>query len=170
MMFPSQFKALKRHLNLYRKTYRRFLTKAEKSDSKQIDAIAPELEKEVWKDIDCLACSNCCRKMTPTFTREDIKRISAHFGQTPAEFKAQWLEQDKNNDWVNKIQPCQFLNLKTNMCNIYEIRPIDCAGFPHLSKKKFKEYAHIHKQNIEYCPATLSMMQKIVTKFEGVVK
>src|SRR6218665_1835503 len=115
MMFPSSFKILKRQLNLHRKAYRRFLTKAEKNAPKGLDDAAPELEKEVWKDIDCLACSNCCRKMTPTFTREDIRRISAHFGQTPAEFKAQWLEKDKNNDWVNKIQPCQFLNLKINI-------------------------------------------------------
>ncbi|MFT3981515.1 MAG: YkgJ family cysteine cluster protein [Ferruginibacter sp.] len=165
-MFPSQFKTLKRQLNINRKAYRRFLTKAEKRDSKAIDNAAPELEKEVWQNIDCLACSNCCRKMTPTFTREDIKRISAHFGQTPAEFKAQWLERDKNNDWVNKIQPCQFLNLKTNMCSIYEIRPVDCAGFPHLSKRKFQEYAHVHKQNIEYCPATLAMVQKLVAQFD----
>lgn len=163
--FPKQFKALKRHLNLYRKAYRRFLTRSEKNAPRGIDDAAPEMEKEVWKNIDCLACSNCCRTMTPTFTREDIKRIAAHFGQTPAEFKAQWLEKDKNNDWVNKIQPCQFLNLKTNMCSIYEIRPVDCAGFPHLSKRKFSEYAHVHKQNIEYCPATLSMVQKIVERF-----
>lgn len=161
-MFPAQFKTLKRQLNLNRKIYRRFLTKVENNKPKILDEIAPAIEKEAWKDIDCLACSNCCRTMTPTFTNQDVKRIAPHFGQTPAEFKAQWLEKDKNNDWVNKIQPCQFLNLKTNMCSIYEIRPVDCSGFPHLSKRKWHEYAHVHKQNIEYCPATLAMVQKLM--------
>lgn len=169
-MFPSQFKSLKKQLNLNRKVYRRFLTKVENNKPKILDEIAPAIEDEVWKDINCLTCANCCKKMTPTFTNQDVKRIAPHFGQTPAEFKAQWLEKDKNEDWVNKIQPCQFLNLKTNMCSIYEIRPVDCSGFPHLSKKKWHEYAHVHKQNIEYCPATLSMVQKLMIVCEGVLK
>jgi len=165
-MFPAQFKTLKRQLNLNRKIYRRFLTKVENTKPKILDEMAPAIEEEVWKEIECLACSNCCRKMTPTFTHQDIKRIAPHFNQTPAEFKAQWLEKDKNSDWVNKIQPCQFLNLRTNMCSIYEIRPVDCAGFPHLSKQKWHEYAHVHKQNIEYCPATVRMVQKLMDRVE----
>ena len=99
--------------------------------------------------------------MTPTFTVQDIKRISAHLGQTPKEFKDQWLVKDKNQDWTNKINPCQFLDLKTNMCRIYEIRPTDCSGFPHLAKKKMVDYIHVHKQNIEYCPATYAMVEKL---------
>ena len=166
-MFPSQFKNLKKQLNLNRKLYRRFLTKVENNKPKILDEIAPAIEVEVWKEINCLTCANCCKKMTPTFTNQDIKRIAPHFGQTAAEFKAQWLEKDKNEDWVNKIQPCQFLNLKTNMCSIYEIRPVDCSGFPHLSKRKWHEYAHVHKQNIEYCPATVSMVGKLMARLDG---
>jgi len=49
------------------------------------------LEPEVWKEIDCLTCANCCKTMTPTYTTADIKRISAHFNQTPQEFKDKWL-------------------------------------------------------------------------------
>jgi hypothetical protein len=62
---------------------------------------------------------------------------------------------------MNVKQPCQFLDLKTNMCSIYEVRPADCAGFPHLSKKKAVDYMHVHKQNIEYCPATFKMVEKL---------
>ena len=72
------------------------------------------------------------------------------------------LEYDKkDNDWLNQQQPCQFLNLKSNMCSIYEVRPADCAGFPHLTKKKFTEYIHVHKQNVELCPATYKMFEKM---------
>jgi Fe-S-cluster containining protein len=99
--------------------------------------------------------------MTPTFTVQDIKRIAPHFGQTPKEFKDQWLVKDKNQDWTNKINPCQFLDLKTNMCKIYAIRPADCSGFPHLAKKKMVDYIHVHKQNVEYCPATYAMVEKL---------
>ena len=73
--------------------------------------------------------------MTPTFTKQDLKRISAHFNQTPEEFTKKWLVRDKNKDLVNKNQPCQFLNLKDNKCSIYAIRPVDCSGFPICQRK-----------------------------------
>lgn len=142
-----------------------FLSRVEKQPPRRLDQLAEELEKEVWKEIDCLECSNCCRAMTPTFTKQDLKRISSHFGQTPEAFTEKWLYKDKGGDWMNKNNPCQFLDLKTNMCSIYEIRPADCAGFPHLSKKKMVDYIHVHKQNIEYCPATYRMVEKMQLRF-----
>jgi Fe-S-cluster containining protein len=100
--------------------------------------------------------------MTPTFSVKDIKRISAHFKLTPTEFKDKWLVYDKKDkDWQNKKQPCQFLNLTDNKCSIYAIRPDDCAGFPHLTKRKTIEYIDVHKQNLQYCPATFKMVEKM---------
>ena len=52
------------------------------------------------------------------------------------------------------------------MCNIYAVRPDDCAGFPHIKKRKFEDYAHVHKQNIDYCPATFKMVEKLVERVE----
>lgn len=161
-MQPVNFSSFKRKLNKHRTAFRRFLNQTEKNPPKGVDTLSKKLEKEVWQEIDCLSCANCCKKMTPTFTVKDLKRISAHFGQTPEEFKKQWLKKDSNKDLVNKTQPCQFLNLKDNKCSIYEIRPVDCSGFPHLSKRKWEEYAHVHKQNIDYCPATFRLVEKMV--------
>ena len=147
-----------------RKTFRSFINKSEKKPPRGIDKLTPVIEKEVWQDIDCLTCANCCKTMTPTFTKQDIKRIAAHFKETPEAFRKKWLEKDRNKDLVNKNQPCQFLDLKTNMCSIYEIRPVDCSGFPHLSKKRWVDYAHVHKQNIDYCPATYKLVEKIMER------
>ena len=166
-MQKVNFRSFARKLSINRTAFRKFLNKSEKQPPSAIDKITPEVEKEVWKEIDCLSCANCCKKMTPTFTKTDLKRISAHFGQTPDEFRKQWLTKDRNKDLVNKNQPCQFLNLKDNKCSIYAIRPVDCAGFPHLSKKKWVEYAHVHKQNIDYCPATYRMVEKIIDRFNN---
>ncbi|MBK8711530.1 MAG: YkgJ family cysteine cluster protein [Niastella sp.] len=167
-MQSTNLRSFKRKLSYHRKSFRSFLNKTEKITIRGIDKLTPEIEKEVWQEVDCLSCANCCKKMTPTFTDQDLKRISAHFNQTPEEFRKQWLEKDKNKDWVNKQQPCQFLNLKDNKCSIYAIRPADCAGFPHLSKKRWKEYAHVHKQNIDYCPATYSMVEKMMARLPQV--
>ena len=163
-MLPVNFRSFKKKLSIYRKSYRSFLNRTEKDPPKGIDKLTPIIEAEVWAEVDCLSCANCCKKMTPTFTDRDLKRISAHFEQTPEEFKKKWLKKERNGDWTNVLQPCQFLDLTTNMCGIYEIRPADCAGFPHLSKRKWEEYAHVHKQNIDYCPATFKMVEKMVLR------
>src|SRR5690606_27849439 len=107
-----------------------------------------------------LTCANCCKTMSPTYTAKDIKRIAAHLGMKEKAFKEKWLYLDKKDgDWMNRQTPCQFLDLKTNKCTIYPVRPADCAGFPHLTKKKMTDYIHVHKQNIAYCPATYKMVE-----------
>ena len=164
-MLPVNFRSFAKKLSIHRKSFRQFLNRSEKTPPRSIDKLTPQIEKEVWQEVDCLSCANCCKKMTPTFTKQDLKRISAHFDQTPDEFRKKWLQKDKNKDLINKNQPCQFLNAKDNKCSIYSIRPADCAGFPHLSKKKWTEYAHVHKQNIDYCPATYKMVEKLIVKF-----
>lgn len=163
-MLPINFRSYRKKLSLYRSAFRSFLNKTEKAPPKGINSLTMAVEKEVWAEVDCLSCANCCKKMTPTFTEKDLKRIAAHFQVTPGEFRKKWLKKDRNGDLVNKQQPCQFLDLTTNMCSIYAIRPADCSGFPHLSKRKWEEYAYIHKQNIDYCPATFRMVEKLYNR------
>ena len=105
--------------------------------------------------------------MTPTFKDKDLKRISAYLNMTVQEFKDKWLyKQRGTGDWLNKSTPCQFLDMKTNMCSIYEVRPADCAGFPHFAKRNMTHYVYTHKQNLEYCPATYKMVEKMMEKLK----
>lgn len=157
--------SFKRLMNKNRRRFRYYLTRLETMKPKGLDKLSVELDKEVWAETDCLSCANCCKTMTPTFTKEDIKRISAHFKQTPKEFKDKWLFKERGTgDMMNKKQPCQFLNLKDNKCSIYEIRPVDCSGFPHHTKKHFTEWVHVYKQNVEYCPATYKLVEKMMER------
>ncbi len=143
----------------------KFIKKIDKLPPKNLDDVCVDLDKSVWQEMDCLSCANCCKKMSPTYTPVDIKRIAAHLGMTANAFKKKWLyKEPEEGDWMNTTQPCQFLDLTTNMCSIYEVRPADCAGFPHLAKKRMKNYIHIHQQNIEYCPATFKMVEKMMEK------
>jgi uncharacterized protein len=163
-MQPVNLKSFKQKVKLNKRAFRYFLTRLENKPPRGLDKIPEAVAPEVWKEVDCLSCANCCKSMTPTFTVKDIKRISAHFDMTPNEFKDKWLMYEKRDeDWQNKKQPCQFLNLADNKCSIYEIRPEDCAGFPHLTKKKMTDYMHVHRQNLEYCPATFKMVEKMKT-------
>jgi len=145
-----------------------FLKKFDTQTVPGINQKVDEASDAAWSQVECLSCANCCKVMTPTFTKSDLKRISAHFRMSEKDFYNKWLETDKKNgDKVNRIQPCQFLNLEDNKCSIYEIRPDDCAKFPHFKRKPFAEYNHIHRQNLEYCPATMKFITHLQEKIEA---
>ncbi len=164
-MRSVNLRAFRQRARKNKSRFRRFLTRIENDTPRGLATIVNRVELEVWKETDCLSCANCCKTMTPTFTNSDIRRISAHLGQTPDEFKTQYLrkERKKDGDWMNKVEPCQFLNQEDNKCSIYEVRPTDCAGFPHLPKK-MTDYMHVHKQNLEYCPATYKLVEKMMER------
>jgi hypothetical protein len=158
---PGSFR---KKVNIRKKGFRRFLTNLQKNTPPGLDKLTVELEKKVWKEVDCMSCANCCKTMTPTYTPKDIKRIAAYQGMSTIAFKKKWLFREKGSgDWLNKTLPCQFLNLENNECSIYEVRPADCSGFPHLSKKRISGYMHVHKQNLELCPATFKMVEKMMS-------
>ena len=140
-----------------------FLSRLEKNPPKDLKPMSIEADKRAWAEVDCLSCANCCKTMSPTYTPEDIKRISLHLGMKGKAFKEKYLyKEKKDGDWMNVKQPCQFLNLTDNKCSIYEVRPADCSGFPHHDKKKLTDYVHVYKQNVEYCPATYKWVEKMM--------
>jgi uncharacterized protein len=71
----------------HKRTFRRFLTKFEKNMPRNADKLAAESEKELWDELNCLSCANCCKQMSPTYSVADIKRIAAHQDMSSAEFK-----------------------------------------------------------------------------------
>ena len=164
-MQPVNLRSFRQKARLNKKKLRTFLRKIEKDTPRGLDKLTATLAPAVWKEVDCLTCANCCKTMSPTFTKTDINRISKHFGQTPQAFTKKWLRKDHIGDMLNKTEPCQFLDLRDNKCSIYDIRPADCAGFPHLPKRKMVDYMHVHKQNIEFCPATYKLVEKMEESF-----
>lgn len=156
------------NLRLFRKNvsknksaFKRFLTKLEKTRPRGLDKIAVETDLGVWGETDCLSCANCCKTMSPTYTKQDLIRISSHVNMGVDAFKEKYLYKDRTGDWLNKKTPCQFLNLKDNKCSIYAVRPRDCSGFPHHTRRLMVDYVHVFKQNIEYCPATYKLVEKM---------
>lgn len=138
----------------------RLLNRINRKAPRNTQSFAKKANEKAWKDLDCLECANCCKAMTPTYTNADMKRIAAHMEISVDEMKQRWLKKERGTgDWINKTTPCQFLDLKTNLCSIYEVRPADCAGFPHLHKRRFVDYVHVHKQNVSECPATFRMIE-----------
>lgn len=155
---------------IHKTRIRRFISRIAKNPPSHFHRLAVAADQETWQETDCLTCANCCKTMSPTYTRGDVKRIAEYLNMTPEAFREKWLRKDRSGDIMNKTEPCQFLNLKDNKCSIYPVRPADCAGFPHHTKRKFSDYDHVFKQNIEYCPATYRWIEKIREKVEAEVK
>jgi Fe-S-cluster containining protein len=164
MAITVNLRSFKQQVSRSRRRMRNFLTRLEKKAPRGLGQIIAAADKEAWKRTDCLHCANCCKTMSPTYTGEDIRRISAHLGMTERAFREKWLYKDRTGDWLNVKQPCQFLDLQTNMCGIYAVRPRDCAGFPHHHKKMNTDYMHMYKQNIEYCPATYRLVEGVMER------
>jgi Fe-S-cluster containining protein len=147
-----------------RKQLRTFLRGLFKRKVRGLDAMAIGFHKEVSATTDCLKCANCCKTMTPTWKKAEVKRVAARTGTTYKEYFKKYLYYDESGDLMNKKNPCQHL-LKNNMCAIYDIRPIDCSGFPHTHSRDFKLYiSSTHIQNLDYCPITVGVVEKMFEK------
>ena len=160
---------MKKSFKKNKKEYVKFLKNIDKGklSVRGLDSLASGLNEKAFNTIDCLKCANCCKTMTPTYTKTDVKRISKHLGMSVHQYHEKYLEKDKTGDYMNVKQPCQFLK-KDNKCAIYPVRPKDCSGFPHTQSKNFKQFIpDTHIQNIEYCPITMYVVENM---FDRVVK
>jgi uncharacterized protein len=145
----------------YKKPLVAFLKKLDKIVPEDMPELVQRVDATVWRDTHCTECANCCKTMTPTFNKADITRISAHLGMLPKDFIGKWLHKEKDSgDWVNNTQPCQFLGAD-DRCTIYEVRPRDCAEFPHHDKKPFDAYNDTFINNLPHCPATLRLVERL---------
>lgn len=93
--------------------HRKFLASLKKKAPKNLDKIVQQIHQEVFQEIDCTACANCCKTLGPLFTEADISRISKHFRMKLSAFEDLFLEVDEDGDKVFKAMPCPFLGMIT---------------------------------------------------------
>lgn len=142
------------------KEHRKFLATLKKKAPKNLDKIVQEVHTEVFREIDCTKCANCCKVLGPLFTEADISRIAKHFRMRLPVFEDMYLRVDEDNDKVFKSMPCPFLG-EDNLCSIYDIRPKACREFPHTDRKKIYQINHLTIQNTLICPAVCLFVEKL---------
>ncbi|EMB53100.1 hypothetical protein SMU3_06664 [Streptococcus mutans 11A1] len=142
------------------KEHRKFLATLKKKAPKNLDKIVQEVHTEVFREIDCTKCANCCKILGPLFTEADISRIGKHFRMRLPVFEDIYLRVDEDNDKVFKSMPCPFLG-EDNLCSIYDIRPKACREFPHTDRKKIYQINHLTIQNTLICPAVYLFVEKL---------
>jgi len=131
----------------------------------ELDSIVHGLFEEVYREIDCTACGNCCREISPVLEQEDIERLSRGLGISPENFKERFLikgDKDYSEGFIFRKKPCPFL--KGNLCSHYELRPEACRSFPHLHKEEFVFRLIGVVENYDVCPIVFNVYEQLKTE------
>jgi Fe-S-cluster containining protein len=153
-------KQFKREMKLNLEEYTTFLRGFSRRKVQGLNSKVGKLHKEAFKVIDCGQCANCCKTMSPAYTKADVKRISKHVGMTEDAYWKKYLKKDDEGDIINRKTPCHFLE-KDNRCSIYEVRPSDCRRYPHTQRKDFVFQREVHIQNVTECPITFHVVKRL---------
>jgi Fe-S-cluster containining protein len=142
------------------KENKKFLLLLKRKDARDLDEQFHTLHNEVFEEINCLTCANCCKTTSPIFYQTDIERASKALRMKPGLFVEKYLRVDEDKDFVLKSSPCPFLDGE-NYCSIYEDRPKACREYPHTNRKKMIQILDLTYRNTLVCPAVLTMVERM---------
>lgn len=126
-----------------------------------------DLHHQVFDKIDCLACANCCKTISPVFKERDITRLANHFGIKPAQVVAQYLRMDEDGDYVPNSIPCPFLEVD-NRCKVYDARPFACSSYPHTDSLPLRKSVTLVVKNSAVCPGVHEITRLLAEKYPTV--
>ncbi len=155
-------KTLKADAKLKLKENAAFFRQLSKKDSGKVDEAFRRLHEEVFDEVNCLDCGNCCKSLGPRITDADIRRISAALKIKPSELTEKYLRLDEDNDYVFCTMPCPFLD-SDNQCKIYENRPRACRDYPHTDRRRIQQILDITLKNTAICPAVFEIVERLKT-------
>jgi Fe-S-cluster containining protein len=124
------------------------------------DHLVRQKHDEVFAEIDCLDCANCCKTTPALVTGPDVKRIAKYLKIPPRIFKKRYLLEDLNGELSFRQVPCVFLE-EDNKCSIYEVRPESCRDYPHTDTGSFRKRARLHQANLSVCPAAFEIVKRL---------
>ena len=139
---------------------RKYLLGLKRKDPRKIDDAFHQTHEDVFEEIDCLQCANCCKTTSPIFYQNDIERVARALRMKPGDFVGKYLRVDEDGDYVLTTAPCPFLD-GDNYCSVYEDRPKACREYPHTDRKKMVQIMELTHKNTLVCPAVFEMVERI---------
>ncbi len=118
------------------------------------------IHDEVFKEIDCKNCANCCKTLGPRILPRGIDRLAKCLGLSRTIFFKRYLRVDGDGYYVFQTMPCPFLQ-KNNLCSVYDFRPKACREYPHTNQRNFLKNLSITLQNVKYCPAVYESIERL---------
>lgn len=148
-----------------RKQHEKWVAKIKSRTPKHLDQYINEKHHQLFENIDCLECANCCKTTSPLLLQSDIITIAAHLKMKPGDFIQKYVIMDEDGDFVFHQTPCPFLG-QDNYCSIYEVRPKACKEYPHTQQRKQLSIIEITLENVAICPAVFRIFDEIEREFE----
>lgn len=145
-----------------RQAYKKFLEGIKKRPPAKLDDLAQSIHYQVFEQVNCLECANCCKTTSPIFYPKDVERAAKALRIKAADFEEKYLRVDEDKDLVLQGSPCPFLDLSDNFCLIYEDRPNACRTYPHTDRKNFYQITELTFKNIDICPAVVKIVDGLM--------
>ncbi len=139
---------------------KKFLAAVKRKNTRKTDEAFHRLHEEVFEEIKCLTCANCCKTTSPIFYETDIERAAKALRMKPGDFVEHYLRIDEDKDYVLQSSPCAFLD-QENFCRIYDSRPKACREYPHTDRKKMTQITELTYKNTLVCPAVLEIVERL---------
>ncbi len=154
-----------KHAQDQSKTNKIFLQKLRKKKPKDLDDRFHQLHQEVFEEVDCLKCANCCKTTSPIFQMSDIERLAKTLKMKVPEFIDDYLHLDEEGDYVLQSAPCPFLGAD-NKCIVYDSRPKACREYPHTDRKRMYQITNLTFKNTLICPAVSRIIDRMKPHYE----
>lgn len=142
------------------KENKKFIQTIKKQKPKDLDKIFHQYHIEVFEEIDCLECANCCKSISPAVKDNDIRKLSKYLKTKPSEIVENYMHLDEDQDYVMNTAPCPFL-MNDNYCSVYEGRPLACKEYPHTDSPKMLKLLDLTLKNSFVCPAVALILEKM---------
>ena len=143
--------------------FRTFLKGGLDLSNAKLDAIVQETTDEVWKQIDCTKCANCCRTLQIEVDNKDIQQLATHLNMTTRQFSQKYIKVAEDKTKCFESPPCPFLDTD-NRCTVYEARPQACRDFPFLHVKDFRTRSLTMISNNQVCPIVFNVWQELKSR------
>lgn len=142
---------------MYDETYD--FVKSTRTTEDRVEALK-DIHAQVFSEVDCMKCANCCRTTPAIVTKKDAKRIAPILNMPPKTFLRKYTIEDISGDIVMNTVPCPFLQ-GDNACKIYDVRPDACRQYPHTDEDAYFQRAKLNAENTIVCPAAYHIAKKI---------
>jgi len=143
---------------------RKFFSRLKTRVPKDLDITVHKLHDDVFAEMNCLDCANCCKTLGPRITEKDIERIAKFLKLKRESIVRNYLRVDEDGDFVFQNMPCPFL-MPDNFCSVYNVRPKACAEYPHTDRRKFHQLFNLTLKNTFTCPAVYEIVENLKVQY-----
>lgn len=159
-MIKEEYAKLLKEAELEYDENKKFIMTLKRVKAKNLDREFNMLHDQVFEEIDCLQCGNCCRTVKPIYQQKDIVKLAKRFNCRPIVWEREYTDVDDDNDRIAKTAPCPFI-ADDNYCIYYEDKPKYCRDFPYTDKTRLRNYLRETMENTKICPAVYLMIKEI---------